>query len=95
MHDTELFTFIQKFNQLWNDGLDAHLDLESHDGQAWVGLRVKLGNRPGPLHHQLHPHHQQNKTKQNHLDSVAEQGVLLQDKSKLKMLAAKKLLKVL
>ena len=61
MHDTELFTFIQKFNQLWNDGLDAHLDLESHNGKAWVGLRVQLGHLPGPLLHQLHPHHQQNK----------------------------------
>ena len=46
---TELNTFVQKFQQLWSAGITAHLDLDTHAGQAWVGLRA-----PGHLHH-LHP----------------------------------------
>ena len=45
---TELDTFVQKFKQLWKSGQDAHLDLESHNGKAWVGLRLQLGDEPGP-----------------------------------------------
>ena len=45
----ELETFVDKFRRLWKAGRDAHLDLESHAGQAWVGLRVRLGHEPGPL----------------------------------------------
>ena len=52
---TELYTFVKKFHQLWKAGHNAHLDLESHAGVAWVGLRVQLGHAPGPQHHQLHP----------------------------------------
>ena len=56
---TELDTFIKKFNQLWQAGLTAHLDLDTHAGSAWVGLRVQLGHvSPGPLHHQAHQQHQ-------------------------------------
>ena len=39
----ELNSFIGKFHQLWNTGYSAHLDISSHAGQAWVGLRVQLG----------------------------------------------------
>ena len=46
----ELDTFVQKFKQLWYSGLTAHLDLDTHAGQAWVGLRARLGHAPGPLH---------------------------------------------
>ena len=53
---TELETFVKKFHQLWNDGVSAHLD---HGGDAWVGLRVRLGQVPGPLHRQVHPFHQE------------------------------------
>ena len=49
---TELETFIQKFHQLWNAGLSAHLDLDCHAGVACVGLRLQLGHPPGPFHHQ-------------------------------------------
>ena len=49
---TELDSFVQKFHQLWKAGLNAHLDLDTHAGIAWVGLRVQLGHVPGPLHHQ-------------------------------------------
>ena len=54
MDGSELDSFIQKFKQLWHSGLSAHLDLDTHAGQAWVGLRVRLGHAPGPLH--IRPH---------------------------------------
>ena len=46
---------MQKFQQLWSAGITAHLDLDTHAGQAWVGLRAQLGPAPGHLHHHLHP----------------------------------------
>ena len=50
-------TFIFKFKQLWQSGLEAHLNLDTKAGQAWVGLRVRLGYALGPLHQQenFHP----------------------------------------
>ena len=52
MHVTEMDTFVQKFNQLWRDGFTAHLDLDSHAGNAWIGLQVQLGPAPlAPIHH--------------------------------------------
>ena len=58
MHVTELDTFIDKLKQLWYCGLDAHLNVDTHAGQAWVGLRLRLGEvPPGPLHSQ--PPHKQ------------------------------------
>ena len=55
MYVNELQSFIFKFHQLWEAGVTAHLDLDTHAGQAWVGLRAQLGNVPGPLHqHQRH-----------------------------------------
>ena len=60
MYLTELDTFVKKFHQLWSDGFTAHLDFDTQAGNAWVGLRVQLGQVPGPPHHwQVHPHHQQ------------------------------------
>ena len=50
MFTTELDTFVKKFHQLWNDGVTAHLDLDTRAGDAWVGLRVHLGQVPGPPH---------------------------------------------
>ena len=41
----ELDTFIQKFRNLWNSGLDARLNMESH-----AGLHLRLGPGPGPPH---------------------------------------------
>ena len=32
---------------MWRSGQDAHLDMECHAGQAWVGIRVKLGHEAG------------------------------------------------
>ena len=45
--ETEINAFIVKFKQLWNSGFSAHLDLDSCDGKAWVGLRLNLGDAPG------------------------------------------------
>ena len=54
MHLTELQSFISKFHHLWEAGYTAHLNLDTHAGQAWVGLRVQLGQVPGPGHQQPH-----------------------------------------
>ena len=59
MFVTELDSFVQKFHQLWKAGVTAHLDLDAHAGTAWVGLRVQLGQVPGPVHHQDHQPHPQ------------------------------------
>ena len=45
----ELHSFITKFHQLCKAGATAHLDLDTHAGQAWVSLRVQLG-QPGQPH---------------------------------------------
>ena len=51
MCETELDAFFFKFQQLWNAGIEAHLDLSSQARNAWVGLRVNLGQFPGPNCH--------------------------------------------
>ena len=52
----ELNAFIWKFHQLWQAGLTAHLDVDTHAGNAWVGLRVQLGHYvPGPIHRHVNP----------------------------------------
>ena len=51
MDMTQLQSFIFKFHQLWAAGETAHLDLDTHAGKAWVGLRVKLGQ----VHQQSNP----------------------------------------
>ena len=55
MSVTELDTFVSKFQQLWNAGYNAHLDIDAHAGNALVGLLVQLGHVPGPFHHQVPP----------------------------------------
>ena len=60
---------MSKFNQLLSAGLDAHLAAGAHAGQAWVSLRVGLGQpaarshrRPkrngGPSRDRRHAHHE-------------------------------------
>ena len=51
----ELDSFLHKFHQMWSAGHSAHLNLETHAGNAWVGLRVQLGHAHGHHHHQHHP----------------------------------------
>ena len=48
MYAAELNSFLYKFHQLSFSGLEAHLDLHSHAGNAWVGLRLNLGKVPSP-----------------------------------------------
>ena len=48
---TELESFIRKFHQLWSAGHSAHLDVDTYAGGAWVGLRVRLADAPGPPTH--------------------------------------------
>ena len=57
MYVTELDSFIRKFHQLWRAGFTAHLDIDAHAGQAWVGIRAQLGPAPGPAHQEVHHHH--------------------------------------
>ena len=58
MNCSELDSFIQKFKHLWHSGVNAHLDVNTHAGHAWVHLHVQLGQAPGPLHPQAYqPHH--------------------------------------
>ena len=45
------------------ESFDAHLELDSQAGQAWVSLRVRLGHAPGPLQPSDHFHHPQNRTR--------------------------------
>ena len=59
MDMAQIQSFIFKFHQLWAAGETAHLDLDTHAGRAWVGLRVQLGN---PLHQQQHPSRRQHRS---------------------------------
>ena len=68
---TELDNFVKKFHQLWKAGATAHLDVDTHAGRAWVGLRVQLGQVPaGPVHHPVHhpPHRQRGPAYQRRLE---------------------------
>jgi hypothetical protein len=55
MFPTELDSFLLKFHQLQSAGHSAHLDLETHSGNAWVGQCVQLGHITLHPHHQFHP----------------------------------------
>ena len=45
----EFDNFILKFKNLWKSGYDAHLEVDTHAGQAWVGLCLCLGDAPDPF----------------------------------------------
>ena len=49
----KLHSFINTFHQLWKAGDTAHLDLNTHAGQAWISLRTPLGQYGQP--HQYPP----------------------------------------
>ena len=66
VEEYELNTFIVKFKQLWKSVLNAHLDLDTSAGKAWVGLRLHLGDAP------LVPQHHHQDT-QNYKDSPARE----------------------
>ena len=42
MSSSEIQSFIDKFHQLRRAGLTAHLDLDTHAGKAWMGLRMVI-----------------------------------------------------
>ena len=42
MYVTELDSFVQKFQQLWKAGVNAHLDVNTHAGKAWVTFEYNL-----------------------------------------------------
>ena len=46
-----------------NSGFDAHLELDSHGGQVWVSLRVRIGHAPKPLQPPDHFPPHQNRTR--------------------------------
>ena len=50
MATREIFSFVQKFQELRCAGYSAHLDIDAHAGKAWVGLRLQLDHVP------WHPH---------------------------------------
>jgi hypothetical protein len=50
MDDKELGNFVLKVKSLWKSGYDVHLDMDYHAGQAWVGLRLRLGHAQEPVH---------------------------------------------
>ena len=57
MHPKELDSFIGKLKQLWQSGKDARLHVETHAGEAWASLHVKLGHGQGHQHqHKEKPH---------------------------------------
>ena len=47
MNTMELESFVQKFNHVWKNGNDAHLNVHSLAGNAWVGISLNLGSFPG------------------------------------------------
>ena len=53
---SELDQFVKKFKQIWASGVDAHLHVETHAGQAQVHLQVQLGQAHGlPQQHHYRP----------------------------------------
>ena len=44
MVNQQVGSFLQKFRELWASGFSAHLDLDCGGGEAWVGLRLRLGH---------------------------------------------------
>ena len=48
-----IHSFIIIFHQLWKAGDTAHIDLNTHTGQAWIGIRTPLGHYRQP--HQYPP----------------------------------------
>ena len=47
---TEIKELLHKFQDLWQAGSDACLNLECHAGQVWMKFQVKLCHPPPPKH---------------------------------------------
>ena len=52
--DADIDLFVRNFKELWKSGRSAHLNLDTHAGEAWIGLRVRLGHT-GQHHHRHEP----------------------------------------
>lgn len=50
--EAEIDSFVGKFRQLWRAGFDVHFDLNAHAGNAWLGLRLNLGQHQQKATHQ-------------------------------------------
>ena len=46
---------VKKFQEFWQAGKDARLNLECHAGQVWLHLQVHLPQPPPPQRQQCHP----------------------------------------
>ena len=57
----EINSFVQNFKNLWKAGFTAHLDLDTQDGKAWVGLRLHLGAAQVPVHQHDRKYQQKSK----------------------------------
>ena len=64
----KLNSFINMFHQLWKAGDTAHLNLDTHAGQAWIGLRTPLGYSGQPRQYppQTPTHRQYSTQSPNH-----------------------------
>ena len=75
---SELESFVEKFKQLWHSGLTAHLDVDTHAGEAWVDLRLSLGPAPGPpyqpvpFNHKIYKKHESPSRKKRRARREAE-----------------------
>ena len=76
MFVTEFDSFVKKFHQLWEAGLTAHLDADTHAGKAWVGIQVQLGHVPGPAMqqhvHRRGPTYQRRRERRQEARAAAE-----------------------
>ena len=56
------------FHELWKAGDTAHLNLNTHAGQAWVGIRTPLGHpgQPQQYQHQTPNYYQYSHPSPNH-----------------------------
>ena len=52
--EADIDLFIRNFKELWKSGRSAHLNLDAHAGEAWIGLRVRLGHTGQRHHHHQH-----------------------------------------
>ena len=44
--ELEINSFVIKFKQLLKSGFAAHIDIDTCNGKAWMGLRLQLGDAP-------------------------------------------------
>ena len=70
MVDQQVNSFVQKFRDLWREGHSAHLDIDCHGGEAWLGLRLRLGQQ---LHRGSDSEHRRGASYSRHMERRAAQ----------------------